>query len=447
MNGTAIHIEHISKIYKLYTSPSDRLKETFHLFGKKYHHDFFALNDISLTIKQGSTIGIIGQNGAGKSTLLKILTGVLTPTTGTFTVNGKVSSLLELGTGFNPDLTGLENVYFNGAMLGFTKTNIDQKLDAILSFADIGEFINQKVRTYSSGMFVRLAFSVAVQVDPDILIVDEALSVGDIRFQQKCFRRMKTFKESGKTVLFVTHDHGTVINFCDYVYWLKDGRIFEQGQPTQVVKKYISYMSYGLETKNTVEENGLVEPQEPPPANTQLDNQENSRLKDAITWEDVSVCSSFGEGGASITGVALYHTHSHDKVSVLKGGESVIFYMRIRINDSMENLGIGISLHDHLGNTIFAIPSFLYDCTFPPLFAGTELNCSMCFDFPKIKNGKYSISTAVAEGNMSSHVQHHWLHDAYLVEIANIDLKYSLGSIVLENCKFKISTAEPDASD
>ena len=438
MTENAVHIENLSKIYKLYASPSDRLKETFHFFRKKYHHDFYALKNVSFDIEKGKTIGIIGQNGAGKSTLLKILTGVSTPSSGHYSVNGKVSSLLELGAGFNPDLTGLENIYFNGAIFGFSKQEMDEKIDKILAFADIGDFVNQKVRIYSSGMFVRLAFSVAVQVDPDILIVDEALSVGDIRFQQKCFRRMRAFRESGKTVLFVTHDQGTVINFCDYVYWIKDGEVFNHGIPSKVVKKYISYMSYDMETVDISEEPETEE-------TSQTGASHILAVKSApagsgyVDWEDINVCSSFGEGGVEIIGIALYYKNGREKVNVLKGGEPVIFFMKLQVRQTIEDLGIGISVNDHLGNTIFAIPSFAYDFNFPKLTQGTTLCCKIMFNFPEIKNGKYSVSTAVAEGNQINHIQHHWLHDVCFVEISNTDLKCSLGSIVVKNSEFDIS--------
>lgn len=438
MTENAVHIDNLSKIYKLYASPSDRVKEAFHIFRKKYHHDFYALKNISFDIEKGKTIGIIGQNGAGKSTLLKILTGVLTPSSGQYSVKGKVSSLLELGAGFNPDLTGLENVYFNGAIFGFSKQEMDEKIDKILAFADIGDFVNQKVRVYSSGMFVRLAFSVAVQVDPDILIVDEALSVGDIRFQQKCFRRMRAFRESGKTVLFVTHDQGTVINFCDYVYWIKDGEVFDHGIPSKVVKKYISYMSYGMETVDTLEESETEVTSQTGHAHI-VTGKSGPARSDDVDWEDIKDCSSFGEGGIKITGIALYHRDGHEKVNVLKGGEPVAFFMKLQVRQTIEDLGIGISVNDHLGNTIFAIPSFAHDFNFPKVIQDTILCCRIMFDFPEIKNGKYSVSAAVAEGNQINHVQHHWLHDVYFVEIANTDLKYSLGSIVVKNCEFKIS--------
>jgi ABC-type polysaccharide/polyol phosphate transport system ATPase subunit len=436
MSDIAIRIDKISKIYRLYASPSDRLKETFHVFRKKYHHDFYALKNISFEVEKGKTVGIIGQNGAGKSTLLKILTGVLTPSSGYYTVNGKISSLLELGAGFNPELTGIENVYFNGMIFGFSKQEIDNKLDDILAFADIGEFVYQKVRTYSSGMFVRLAFAVAVQVNPDILIVDEALSVGDMRFQQKCFRRMREFKQSGKTVLFVTHDQGTVSNFCDYVYWIKDGEIFRHGEPSTVVKKYISHMAYGLETTDREDADQSSENTGSAKAPVQMSVYGGDAH---AAWEDISGCASFGEGGITILGVAFYKKETGEKVSVLKGGETVEFAMHLKVHQTVETPGVGISVYDHLGNTIFAIPSFAYEKTFPRLEKNTLACCRILFEFPRIKKGRYTMSAAVAEGSLSNHVQHHWVHDVAIVEIANTDPTCNLGLVVVEKSEFFIT--------
>jgi len=428
-----IKVNKISKIYKLYDSPADRLKETFSFFSrKKRNRDFYAVKKISFEIEKGNSIGFIGENGAGKSTLLKILTGVLTPTSGEFKVCGKVSSLLELGAGFNPDLTGLENVYFYGAVLGFTKNKMDEKIDSILEFADIGKFIHQKVRCYSSGMFVRLAFSVAVQVNPDILIIDEALSVGDIRFQQKCYRRMREFKESGKTILFVTHDLGAVTTFCDYVHWIKDGRIFQHGPPQDVVKKYISYMTYGFDSRKEDEHINTVQKQMDLPEETIKNRTEH------IKWEDVSQLASFGEGGVQILNTAMYHKKKNEKIDILKGGEPVVFYLRLKVNEHLENPGFGINTADQLGNIVFSITSFVYDYKIPPFEKGEELICKLEFKFPEIKNGKYSISAAVGDGTLLNHSLHHWIHDVCLVELSNADLKYNMGSVVVKESIFDV---------
>ncbi len=234
-----IKAEKIEKKYKLYQRNRDRVLDAFGLSGKKerfrYH---YALNGVDFEVKKGETVGIIGTNGSGKSTLLKILTGVLTPTAGTVQVKGRISALLELGAGFNMDYNGIENIYLNGTMMGFSKEEIDARIDDILAFADIGEYINQPCKTYSSGMFVRLAFAVSINIDPEILIVDEALSVGDVFFQAKCYRKFEDFKKQGKTILFVSHDLSSVSRYCDRVYLLNKGEMLGSGSPKEMIDKY-----------------------------------------------------------------------------------------------------------------------------------------------------------------------------------------------------------------
>lgn len=239
---TAIKVENLSKVYKLYDTPIDRMKEALHWRCKKYHKDFYALDVVSFEIKKGETVGIVGKNGSGKSTLLKIITGVLTPTSGSVMVNGRVAALLELGAGFNPEYTGIENIYFQGNLMGYSKEDMDSKIQDILSFADIGDFIHQKVKMYSSGMFARLAFAVAINVEPDVLIVDEALSVGDMAFQAKCFSKFKEFREKGVTILFVTHSVDTVIKYCESAILLNDGKKIEYGDSKTVVELFRKIM-------------------------------------------------------------------------------------------------------------------------------------------------------------------------------------------------------------
>ena len=235
---SAIKVENLSKVYKLYHKPVDRMKESLHPLRKRYHRDFYALSGVSFAINKGDTIGIIGKNGSGKSTLLKILTGVLTPTSGKVEVNGRVSALLELGAGFNPEFTGLENVFFNGSIMGYSRHEMDAKIDDILAFADIGDFIHQPVKMYSSGMFARLAFAVAINVDPDILIVDEALSVGDAAFQSKCFQKFQEFREKGKTILFVTHSVDLIIKYCSHAILLDKGKMLKYDKSKDTVEMF-----------------------------------------------------------------------------------------------------------------------------------------------------------------------------------------------------------------
>ena len=234
----AISVNDVSKMYKLYDNPMDRLKESLGLSRKKKYKEHYALNHVSFQVHKGETVGIIGTNGSGKSTILKIITGVLSPTGGEVSVNGRISALLELGAGFNGEYSGLENIYLNGSMIGFSREEIDAKLQSILDFADIGEFIHQPVKTYSSGMFVRLAFAVAINIDPEILIVDEALSVGDVFFQAKCYRKFEEFKEMGKTILFVSHDLSSIGKYCDRVVLLNKGEKLAEGGAKEMVNLY-----------------------------------------------------------------------------------------------------------------------------------------------------------------------------------------------------------------
>ena len=238
-NEYAIRVKNITKRYKLFERNRDRVRDALGLAGKKQlYKDLYALKDLSFDIKKGESVGIIGVNGAGKSTILKIITGVLTPSEGEVEIGGRISALLELGAGFNPEYTGLQNVYLNGTMMGFSKEEIDKRLQSILDFADIGDFINQPVKTYSSGMFVRLAFAVAINIEPEILIVDEALSVGDVFFQTKCFHKFEEFRKAGKTIIFVSHDLGSIRRYCDKAILLNHGEKISEGTPAEVIDIY-----------------------------------------------------------------------------------------------------------------------------------------------------------------------------------------------------------------
>ena len=248
----AIQVKDLEKVYKLYDKPSDRLKETLGIGRGKRHTEHHALKGINLTIHQGETVGIIGTNGSGKSTILKIITGVLNPTRGEVSVNGRISALLELGAGFNMEYNGIENIYLNGTMIGFSEKEIDAKMNDILEFADIGEYVHQPVKTYSSGMFVRLAFAVAINIDPEILIVDEALSVGDVFFQAKCYHKFEEFKKMGKTIVFVSHDLSSISKYCDRVVLLNQGVKLGEGRPKEMIDAYKQV----LVGQYTIEESG-----------------------------------------------------------------------------------------------------------------------------------------------------------------------------------------------
>lgn len=346
---SVIEIKNISKIYNLYNKPSDRLKEA--LFSRKSRHtEFAALNDVSFNVNEGEILGIIGKNGSGKSTILKIITSVLTPTSGECIVKGKIAALLELGAGFNMEYTGIENIYLNGQMIGFSKDEMDKKLQDIIDFADIGEHIYQPVKTYSSGMFARLAFSVAISVDPDILIVDEALSVGDVFFQNKCYRRFEEFRERGKTILFVTHDMGSVIRYCNRCVLLNAGKKVAEGKPQEMVDLYKRIMvGQWNENEESSEEASSI----------QSSNVKNDQLwKDQIsTNPDIEV---YGDGRADIIDFGIFSDTGDIGNNVYKGDYYSI-KMRVRINEDNLNPIFAFKLRDIKGTELTGTNTMLED--------------------------------------------------------------------------------------
>ncbi|MEC0227943.1 ABC transporter ATP-binding protein [Paenibacillus alba] len=419
MNEIAIQATNVSKIYKLYDKPIDRLKESINPFGKKYHQEFHAVNDISFDVKKGETLGIIGKNGSGKSTLLKMITGVLNPSSGQISVNGKISALLELGAGFNPELTGLENIYMNGTIMGYTKAEMDRKLDDILSFADIGDFIHQAVKIYSSGMFVRLAFSVAINIDPEILIIDEALSVGDMRFQQKCFRKIDEFKDT-KTILFVSHDLSVINKYCNRAIWINEGIMIDDGVPKELSKKYQAFM-IGANLNKTV---------------TVQDS--NEMIKDTIEHID-SIDESLdvmGDDEARITGISLFDAESSQKISIVEPNQAVKLFIKVKANTNIEDPIIGFSIKDRLGNVIAQSNSFVLEQSIPEMHNEKYYGFGFEFNFPPLNMGQYSISPAVASGSQEVHTQHSWIHDALIIQVMPVQ-KYQLsGFFVMDNVKF-----------
>lgn len=346
---SVIEIKNISKIYNLYNKPSDRLKEA--LFSRKSRHtEFAALNDVSFNVNKGEILGIIGKNGSGKSTILKIITSVLTPTSGECIVKGKIAALLELGAGFNMEYTGIENIYLNGQMIGFSKDEMDKKLQDIIDFADIGEHIYQPVKTYSSGMFARLAFSVAISVDPDILIVDEALSVGDVFFQNKCYRRFEEFRERGKTILFVTHDMGSVIRYCNRCVLLNAGKKVAEGKPQEMVDLYKRIMvGQWNENEESSEEASSI----------QSSNVKNDQLwKDQIsTNPDIEV---YGDGRADIIDFGIFSDTGDIGNNVYKGDYYSI-KMKVRINEDNLNPIFAFKLRDIKGTELTGTNTMLED--------------------------------------------------------------------------------------
>jgi len=421
-NTSAIKVTNLSKVYPLYNSSNDRLKEALHPMRKKYHRDFYALRDVSFEVEKGETVGIIGQNGSGKSTLLKILSNVLTPTSGSCAVNGKVSSLLELGTGFNPELTGVENVYFSGTLLGFTKEEMDAKLDDILNFADIGDFVRQPVKTYSSGMYVRLAFAVVVYVEADILLIDEALSVGDVFFQHKCMRSLTTFQQEGGTILFVSHDTSAIIRLCNRAILLpngnRNGTII--GTPEEVCKVYLHelYAERVLlkdsVTKQTAIDSTLTNLTKD--YNSSFENIVLDGLEQPENQYDISDfrtdADSFGEGGMKIKNV-WFENKNGIQIKTIKGGDLATISMYVETNIKIKWPAFGIIIKDRLGQFIFAEST---DMPFRQYVLSLKQNetvlIKFTFTMPILIHGEYTINVAAAEGPGNDHFQHHWIHDA-----------------------------------
>lgn len=347
---TVIEIKNITKIYNLYNKPSDRLKEA--LFSRKSRHtEFAALNDVSFDVCKGEILGIIGKNGSGKSTILKIITNVLTPTSGECIVKGKIAALLELGAGFNMEYTGIENIYLNGQMIGFSKEEMDKKLQDIIDFADIGEHIYQPVKTYSSGMFARLAFSVAISVDPDILIVDEALSVGDVFFQNKCYRRFEEFRDKGKTILFVTHDMGSVIRYCNRCVLLNAGKKVGEGKPQEMVDLYKRIM-VGQWNENEEKNSTIANSIDSTNINV------NRLWKEQIsTNPDMEV---YGDGRAEIIDFGIFSDSGNIGNNVYKGDYYTV-KMKVRINDDNLNPIFAFKLRDVKGTELTGTNTMLED--------------------------------------------------------------------------------------
>ena len=326
-NNSIISIEHVTKKYNLYAKPQDRFLEAAGFCRKSLHNDFYALNDISFDVNQGETVGIIGTNGSGKSTLLKIITGVLKHSAGTVLVKGKVSALLELGAGFNQEYTGLENIYLNGRMMGYSRKDMEQRVPDIIEFADIGEFINQPVKTYSSGMFARLAFAVVINVEPDILIVDEALAVGDIRFQLKCMDKFLEFKEKGITILYVSHDVNSIKRFCTRAIWINEGQLEADGDVDTITDKYLDYLKT-LDAQdnvgNKVADKGM----------DNAENGNNEAVRDMESSVDI----------AEIVSLTVTNSKKEETTDIVHG-EDIKLTLRYYVNDtSIKKPVVGIAL-------------------------------------------------------------------------------------------------------
>ena len=427
----AIQVQNVRKIYKLYDKPIDRLKESLSLTHKSYHRDFFALDDISFDVKKGETVGIIGTNGSGKSTILKIITGVLTPTSGEVRVSGVISALLELGAGFNMDYTGIENVYMNGTMMGFTKKQMEEKLPDILEFADIGDFVYQPVKTYSSGMFVRLAFALAINVEPEILIVDEALSVGDVFFQAKCYRRMEEIRKNGTTILMVTHDMGSVIKYCDRVVLLNKGHYVAEGAPGKMVdlyKKILANQMDSLEEELTemndfsggTQSEALVEKAQAEPSHGGL-------MRDKLTVNPNR--TEYGNGKAEIYDLGMFDERGNLTNLLLKG-EYFTIRERIRFHDEIQAPIFTYTIKDKKGADLTGTNTMFEGADIKPVKRGDEYEVTFRQKMT-LQGGEYLLSMSCTGFEQGEHTVYHRLYD--VVSITVISNKNTVGVYDMES--------------
>ena len=416
MSSEAIKLEHITKIYKLYGRNRDRLKDSLGLTKKKCYTEHYALRDVSMEIHQGETVGIIGVNGSGKSTILKIITGVLSATSGTMEINGRISALLELGAGFNMEYTGLENVYLNGTMLGFSEEEINERLQDILDFADIGEFIHQPVKTYSSGMFVRLAFAVAINIEPEILIVDEALSVGDVFFQTKCYHKFEEFKKMGKTILFVSHDLGSIGKYCDRVVLLNKGVKLAEGKPKDMIDLYKRVMAESKMEDSPKKEDGHA-------------------AIEGVAWKESMILNpdkqEYGDKKAEIIDFGIFDATGKITNTVSKFEECVL-KLKVQFHEDVLNPIFAFTIRDLKGTDLTGTNSLIEGLEPGLIEAGTTLTVSFRQKLP-FQKGQYLLQLGCTGYNGDELEVHHRLYDICCIQVLSKKVTvgyFDLNSIV-----------------
>ncbi len=440
-SDVAIKVDSLSKCYQIYDKPKDRLKQMLMRGRKQYFREFWALHNVSFEIKRGETVGIIGLNGSGKSTLLQMICGTLNPTAGNIEVKGRVAALLELGAGFNPEFTGRENVYLAASLYGLAIKEVDARFDAIAAFADVGDFIEQPVKTYSSGMFVRLAFAVIAHVDADVLVVDEALSVGDAYFVQKCMRFLRKFMEHG-TLLFCSHDTGAIVNLCTKAILLNKGQVSAIGTPKEVTELYLAALYENAQGDSQISHGDTVQDKVMPPESKyrdmRIDLINNSALRNDIEiFKFETNQHGFGSGGAIITSVRLLDT-DHIPLSWVVGGEDVVLEIHCRANKRLINPIVGFQFKDRLGQVIFSDNTYLaYQGKDLIVASDTSLTAQFHFRLPILPTGDYSISSAIAEGTQEQHIQHHWMHDSLIIRAHASSVCFGLIGLEMKDITLK----------
>ncbi len=410
MPSPAIEFRGVSKSYPVYSSPRDRLRELLTFNRLSFHEDFWALRDVSFTVGRGETFCVVGENGSGKSTLLQIIAGILNPTSGDVKVNGRVAALLELGSGFNPEYTGRENVYLNGSILGLSSKEIDRRYESITAFAEIGDFIHQPVKTYSSGMTVRLAFSVAIHVDPDILLVDEALAVGDIYFRQRCMRKVHELRSKGVTIVFVSHSMGDIKAIGDDCMWLEKGSVRDLGPTDVVVQKYLHamtekdsvYLGHSAPTPVMLSEAGHLPP--PPEFVDRIPNCDGRH----------------GDGRAEVVGIAIYDEFGRE-LRLLTPGARVILRISVQAKADLPLPNVGFMMRNHLGMDFAGTNTVREGHQLPPMLAGDRLTVDFHIDLPELYPSEFSFSPAVADGTLEAYKNCDWIENALTLQMGHGD--------------------------
>jgi lipopolysaccharide transport system ATP-binding protein len=445
---TAVEVHGLGKRYEIYAAPQDRLKQMVlprlsRLVGrepKEYFREFWALRDVNLHVDIGETVAIIGQNGSGKSTFLQLVCGTLSPTQGEVQRRGRIAALLELGAGFNPEFTGEENVYLSGMLYGLTEAQLKERYKSIIEFAEIGDFVSQPVKTYSSGMYVRLAFAIAAHVDADVLVVDEALSVGDVRFTQKCMRFLREFQKTG-TLLFVSHDVGAVTSLCSRAVWLDRGSVRLDGPAKEVVEAYLAEQhvldrkAQGVTVTAAKAERARAKMAQLDVVDQRADQLKGSNPIKLFEFDAEAHASSFGAGGATIANVAMIDADGHP-LSMVEGGELVTLDIAVDIHTALSGLIVGFYLKDRLGQRLFGANTHLSHENVIEGEASDQIHASFQFRMPYLPIGAYSFDAAVASGTQQDHTQQHWVHDA--LQFRAIESPFSHGLVGIPMLKISV---------
>lgn len=402
MPGTAVEFSRVSKSYAIYAAPGDRLKELATFNQRRFHEDYWALSDVSFDVNRGETFCVVGENGSGKSTLLQICAGVLEPTNGTVSVNGRVAALLELGSGFNPEFSGRDNVYLNGAILGFSNKEMDRRFDEIAEFAEIGEFIHQPVKTYSSGMVVRLAFAVAIHVDPEILLVDEALAVGDVYFRQRCMRKVHELRSRGITILFVSHSTGDIKALGDRAVWLDKGRVRAIGKADNVVMQYLAAMVE--KDARYLAHDALSHPQ--------MTHSAPEEIEESIP----NIDHRFGDGRAEIIGIAVRDA-AGQRLQSLQPNTTIVVRISFRAKSNLDQPIAGFMFRNHLGVDFAGTNTAREQNALPPMAAGEVCTVDFHIDLPALYPSSFSFSPAIADGTLQHYAICDWIDNALALQM------------------------------